>query len=48
MVGGWHDIFIKIKEMSSVLEFGSFTSDVRGVTTLLHYSEEKKGNVVMW
>ena len=48
MVGACHDIFRKIKEMSSVLEFGRFTSSVPWLTTLLHYREKKKqcSNVV--
>ena len=48
MVGACHDIFRKIKEMSSVLEFGRFTSGVPCLTTLLHYREKKKqcSNVV--
>ena len=48
MVGACHDIFRKIKKMSSVLEFGRFTSSVPWLTTLLHYREKKKqcSNVV--
>ena len=42
MVGACHDIFRKIKKMSSVLEFGRFTSSVPWLTTLLHYREKKK------
>ena len=48
MVGACHDIFRKIKKMSSVLEFGRFTSSVPWLTTLLHHREKKKqcSNVV--
>ena len=35
MVGACHDIFRKIKEMSSVLEFGRFTSGVSWLTNVI-------------